>query len=166
MFRFLKADVIIGAVVFIAALYLLFEIRTFEGGDVYGALGPAYWPNFVLIVILVLSAGVIFFSIKGVLQGVIPAVEKFHFTMANLRFAASVALIAGYLILLPYVGFLVLTPFQMIAFMYLLGERSKIWIFSLPFVLTIGIVLLFTKVMYVPLPRGVGIFLSISHFVY
>ena len=162
----LKADVIISVILFVTALYLLFEIRVFDSGDVYGELGPAYWPKFVLVSILVLSALLAFFSVRGVLKGLIPAAQKINLTVANLRFAAAVALIAGYLILLPYVGFLVLTPFQMIAFMYLLGERSKVWIFSIPFVLTVGIVLLFTKVMYVPLPRGVGIFLDISHLLY
>ncbi len=63
--------------------------------------------------------------------------------MANVRFIAAVALIATYLILLPYVGFLLLTPLQMIAFMYLLGERQKVLIFTIPFVLTLGIVLHF-----------------------
>lgn len=162
----LKADVIISAIVFFAAVYLFIDIRAIDSGDVYGQLGPAYWPKFVLVSIMVFSVVLAFFSIKGVLQGVIPAAKGLQFTVANVRFIAAVSLIAGYLTLLPYVGFLVLTPFQMIAFMYLLGERKKIWIFTLPLVLTIGIVLIFTKAMYVPLPRGVGIFLEISHLVY
>ncbi|BDD87914.1 tripartite tricarboxylate transporter TctB family protein [Desulfofustis limnaeus] len=167
MFRsLLKADVIISAIVFCAALYLYVEIKALDSGDVYGQLGPAYWPKFVLVSIMVFSVMVAFFSIKGVLQGTIPAVQKITFTAEKVRFIAAVSLITGYLVLLPFVGFLVLTPFMMIAFMYLLGERSKVWIFTIPFVLTIGIVLIFTKAMYVPLPRGVGIFLSISHLLY
>ncbi|MBE0584878.1 MAG: tripartite tricarboxylate transporter TctB family protein [Desulfofustis sp.] len=162
----LKADVIISAIVFFAAVYLYIDIKAMDSGDVYGQLGPAYWPKFVLVSIMVLSVGVAFFSIKGVVQEEIPAAKGLHFTAANARFIAAVSLIAGYLILLPYVGFLVLTPFQMMIFMYLLGERKKIWIFTIPFVLTIGIVLIFTKAMYVPLPRGVGIFLEISHLLY
>lgn len=166
MFRpFLKADVIISAILFFGSLYLLFAVKEYSG-DIYGKLGPGYWPTFVLIMIMTFSVGVAFFSIKGVLQGKIASFEKFRLTAANYRFIAATFLIAGYLILLPYVGFLVLTPFQMIAFMYLLGERKKIWIFTIPFIITIGIVLLFTKVMYVPLPRGVGFFLDISHLLY
>jgi hypothetical protein len=115
---------------------------------------------------MILSIGVAFFSIKGVLQGAIPAFKGLQFTAANVRFIAAFSLIAGYLIFLPYIGFLVLTPFMMMAFMYLLGERKKIWIFSLPFALTVSIVLIFTKAMYVPLPRGAGFFLKISQLVY
>lgn len=166
MFRaFLKADVIISAILFFVSLYLLFAVREFSG-DTYGKLGPGYWPTFVLIMIMIFSVGVAFFSIKGVLQGKIPPFKEFRLTAANYRFVAATALVAGYLILLPLMGFLVLTPFQMIAFMYLLGERKKRWIFTIPFIITIGIVLLFTKVMYVPLPRGVGFFLDISHLLY
>ncbi|MCB2215396.1 tripartite tricarboxylate transporter TctB family protein [Desulfofustis glycolicus] len=163
---FLKADVIISVILFAVSLYLLSEIKIYDSGSVYGKLGPAYWPKFVLYMIMFLSVGVAFFSIKGVLQGTIPPFERLQFSSANLRFGAAVALIAGYLLLLPYVGFLVLTPLQMIAFMFLLGERNKVLIFSIPFVLTLGIVLLFTKVMYVPLPRGAGVFLEISHLLY
>jgi hypothetical protein len=162
----LKADVIISVIVFCVALYLYVEVKAMDSGDVYGQLGPAYWPKFVLASIMVLSVMVAFFSIKGVLQGTLPASKKITFTAENVRFIAAVSLITGYLVLLPFVGFLVLTPFMMIIFMYLLGERSKAWIFTIPFVLTIGIVLIFTKAMYVPLPRGVGIFLSISHLLY
>lgn len=167
MFRsLLKADVIISAIVFCAALYLFIVIKAIDSGDVYGQLGPAYWPKFVLVSIMVLSVMVALFSIKGVLQGKLPASRKLTFSAANIRFTAAVSLITGYLVLLPYVGFLVLTPIMMIAFMYLLGERNKLLMFTIPFVLTIGIVLVFTKAMYVPLPRGAGIFLSISHLLY
>lgn len=161
-----KADVIISLIFFVTALYLFFETRALGAGDAYGQLGPAYWPTFVLVLIMVFSLAVAFFSITSVLKGTIPAAPAWRFTAANARFIAAAGLIAAYLLLLPYVGFLVLTPLQMIAFMYLLGERQKIWIFTIPFVLTLGIVLMFTKVMYVPLPRGAGIFLSISHLIY
>ncbi len=167
MFKALfKADVVISVIVFVISVFLFFEIKKIDSGDVYGQLGPAYWPKCILVSLMVLSVMMAFFSVSGVLKGTIPGVRPFHFTVANARFLAAVALIAGYLILLPYVGFLVLTPLQMIAFMYLLGERKKAWIFTMPFALTLVIVLLFTKAMYVPLPRGVGIFLQISHLLY
>jgi putative tricarboxylic transport membrane protein len=162
----LKADVIISTILFFTAVYLFIDIKAMDAGSAYGQLGPAYWPNFLLFWIMILSIGVAFFSIKGVLQGVIPAFKGLQFTAANVRFIAAFSLIAGYLIFLPYIGFLVLTPFMMMAFMYLLGERKKIWIFCLPFALTASIVLIFTKAMYVPLPRGAWFFLKISQLVY
>ena len=164
--RFIKADLVISAITFIGALYLLLETRTFGTLDAFGKLGPDYWPKFVLVAIMAVSVGVAFNTIKGVLKGTIEASKNIEFTKGSVRLVFAISLIGGYLILLPYVGFLVLTPIQMIAFMLLLGEKSKVWIFTIPFVLTIGVILVFTKVMYVPLPRGVGIFLEISHLLY
>ena len=163
----LKSEVIISAICAAGALYLFFETKTFGNLDVYGSkLGPEAWPKLILVSIIALSAGLAFNTIKGVLKGKILEAQKIQFTSANLRFVTAVTLIATYLGLLPVIGFLVLTPVMMIGFMYLLGEKSKAWIFSIPFVLTLGIVLMFTKVMYVPLPRGMGIFLKISHLLY
>ncbi|MBT7049380.1 MAG: tripartite tricarboxylate transporter TctB family protein [Desulfobacula sp.] len=163
----LKSEVIISAICAAGALYLFFETKAFGNLNVYGAkLGPDIWPKLILVSIMALSVGLAYNTIKGVLKGIIPASDKIQFSAANLRFIAAAGLIATYLALLPLVGFLVLTPVMMIAFMYLLGEKSKTWIFSIPFVLTIGVVLVFTKLMYVPLPRGTGIFLKISHLLY
>ena len=130
----LKADVVISVIVFVVSAYLFFEIKKIDSGDVYGSSGPAYWPKFILVI----ADGAQCWSgslsrSAGVLRGTIAGVKPFHFKVANARFLAAVAIIAVYLILLPYVGFLVLTPLQMIAFMYLLGERQKVWIFTLAF---------------------------------
>ena len=163
----LKAEVIISAICAAGALYLFFETKTFGNVDVYGSkLGPGFWPRLILVSMMALSAGLAYNTIRDVLKGKIPEFDKIKFSSANLRFIAAVTLIAVYLGLLPVIGFLVSTPVMMIAFMYLLGEKSKTWIFSVPFVLTLGIVLVFTKLMYVPLPRGMGIFLKISHLLY
>ena len=163
----LKSEVIISAICAAGALYLFFEAKTFGNLDVYGGqLGPGFWPKLILVSIMALSAGLAFTTIKGVLKGTIPEYKKIDFSADNVRFIAATTLIAVYLGLLPVIGFLVLTPVMMISFMYLLGEKSKAWIFSIPFVLTLGIVLVFTKIMYVPLPRGTGIFLKISHLLY
>ena len=162
----LKSDVIISVIVFAGALYLFFETKTFGSLDVFGGLGPEYWPQFVLVSLMALCVGLAVSTIRTALKVNVVKTPKIKFSADNVRFVAAVALIASYLGLLPVVGFLVLTPVMMIAFMVLLGERSKTWILSIPFVLTLGIVLVFTKIMYVPLPRGMGIFLKISHLLY
>ena len=163
----LKSEVIISAICAAGALYLFFETNAFGNLDAYdGQLGPDVWPKLILVSIMALSAGLAYNTIKGVLKGTLPESTKIKFSADNVRFIAATTLIAAYLCLLSVIGFLVLTPVMMIAFMYLLGERSKVWIFSIPFVLTLGIVLVFTKLMYVPLPRGTGIFLKISHLLY
>ncbi|MBU2262526.1 MAG: tripartite tricarboxylate transporter TctB family protein, partial [Proteobacteria bacterium] len=77
-------------------------------------------------------------------------------------FFAAIGLIVAYLFLLKITGFIITTPLFMIAFMLLLGEKSKGWILGVSVVMTGIIVVLFTKAMYVPLPRGVWLFREFS----
>ena len=50
----------------------------------------------------------------------------------------------------------------MMSFMLLLGEKSKGWIVGVSIGMTAIIVVLFTKAMYVPLPRGEWLFRQFS----
>ena len=59
-------------------------------------------------------------------------------------------------------GFIAITPLFLIGFMLLLGEKSKGWILGVSIGMTVIIVVLFTKAMYVPLPRGVWLFREFS----
>ena len=160
-----KGEIVISLITFIGALYLYHETNKFGFIDLYGGLGPAFWPKVLLVLLMAFSAGVAINVYRKVKKGLLPAAAV-TLDSGKIQLFSAMGLIVLYILLMKIIGFLVLTPFVMIAFMYLLGEKSKGWIFTIPFVLTLGIVLLFTKVMYVPLPRGIGIFLSISHLLY
>lgn len=161
-----KGEIVISLITFIGALYLYHETSKFGFIDLYGGLGPAFWPRLLLVLLMVFSVGVAVGVFRKVKKGLLPAATALTLDRGKIQLFAAIGLIVLYIILMKIIGFLVLTPIVMIAFMYLLGEKSKVWIFSVPFALTIGIVLMFTRVMYVPLPRGIGIFLSISHLLY
>jgi len=160
-----KGEIVISLITIIGALYLYHETYQFGFIDLYGGLGPFFWPRLLLVLLMAFSVGVAINVFQKVKKGLLPAAAV-TLDMGKIQLFSAMGLIALYIILMKIIGFLVLTPFVMIAFMYLLGEKSKVWIFTIPFVLTIGIVLLFTKIMYVPLPRGIGIFLPISHLLY
>jgi putative tricarboxylic transport membrane protein len=157
---------IISAVIFWGSLYLYFESMKFEGLDVYGKLGPAYWPKFLLICLMALSVLVAWDAFRERKKGDSEKKESLKGDSRKVRFFFAIGLIGLYFILLQIFGFILLTPFFMIAFMYLLGERNKIWIFSVSIGITALIVFAFTKAMYVPLPRGQGMFLEFSQFFY
>jgi putative tricarboxylic transport membrane protein len=161
-----KGEIIISVVIFFGSLYLYFESMKFEGLDVYGKLGPSYWPKFLLICMMALSFLV---AVDAFRERRKKSPEKEETSRADggkVRFLFAIGFIVFYLILMQKLGFILLTPFFMIAFMYLLGERKKIWIFSVAIGMTVIIVFAFTKAMYVPLPRGQGIFLKFSQFFY
>jgi len=161
-----KGEIAISAVVFLGSLYLFFETLKFEGHQVYGKLGPAYWPRFLLICLMVLSFWVVVDAFRERKRRAPEKKESVESDSGKVRFFLAVAFIVSYFLLIRVAGFIAITPLFLIAFMVLLGERSKIWIFGVSIGITILIVLAFTKAMYVPLPRGQGIFLKFSQFFY
>jgi hypothetical protein len=60
----------------------------------------------------------------------------------------------GYVFLLPRAGFYVLTPVFVSFYMYLLGERSFIHLLLTMFLVVGGVYLIFTRLLFVPLPVG------------
>lgn len=163
---FLKGDLIISVVVFFGAVFLFFETYKFEGLAAYGELGPAYWPRFLLIWMMVLGVTIAVGTVRKARKNLSAPGLKIKLDNGKLRLIMAAGLIVSYLGLMTTVGFLTLTPLLMMAFMRLLGERSTGWIIGISFGMTIVIVLIFTKAMYVPLPRGTGVFLSISRLIY
>jgi putative tricarboxylic transport membrane protein len=161
-----KGEIVISAVIFFGSLYLYFESTKFEGLDIYGKLGPAYWPKFLLICLMGLSFLVAVDAFRDRKKRSSEKEETSKVDGGKVRFLFAIGFIASYFILMQVFGFIILTPFFMVAFMWLLGERSKIWMVGVPIGLTILIVWAFTKAMYVPLPRGQWIFLEFSHLFY
>jgi hypothetical protein len=125
-------------------------------------MGPTFWPRFLLGSLILLSGIVSVGLIRRI------AIEKawgeslMTMDRGKVRFFAAIGLSVAYLALLPVLGFIAITPAFMIAFMVLLGEKSKGWILGVSIAMTAIIVVLFTKAMYVPLPRGVWLFREFS----
>ncbi len=160
-----KGEIITTATIFMGSLFLYWETFKFEGHEVYAKLGPSYWPKFLLILLMGLSVGVAVDAFRERKRG--EAKEKtLKLDKGRLRFFIAIGLITLYFVLLKIFGFILLTPFFLIAFMYLLEERKKVWMICISFGITLIIIYVFTKVMYVPLPRGIGIFLDFSHLFY
>jgi hypothetical protein len=71
-------------------------------------------------------------------------------------------LILGYILLLEYGGFVLLTPIFVALFMILLGARKKVYI-AVGSILFVGVVtFVFGNLLFVALPRGQGIFRAFS----
>jgi putative tricarboxylic transport membrane protein len=161
-----RGEIITTAVVFLGSLYLYFEAIKFEGHEVYGKLGPAYWPKFLLICLMALSVLVAVDAFRERKKRTSEKEETSKGDIGKVRFFLAIGLIVLYFILMQIFGFILLTPFFLIAFMTLLGERKKTWILGISIGITTLIVWVFTKAMYVPLPRGQWIFLDFSHLFY
>jgi putative tricarboxylic transport membrane protein len=158
-----KGEITICGVVFFASLYLYTIAAGYQGHEIYGKLGPGFWPKFILICMMILS---ILIAVDAFRTRKKSAGEKSSEVAktggSRIRFFSALILIIAYFFLLNIVGFVALTPFFLVAFMILLGEKSWPWMIGLSIGMTVIILLAFTQAMYVPLPRGVGIFHNFS----
>ncbi|QBI21481.1 tripartite tricarboxylate transporter TctB family protein [Egibacter rhizosphaerae] len=84
----------------------------------------------------------------------------------RLRTLAAVALLVAYVALMPTVGFVPVTFVFAIAFLALLGERRILMLLGLPLVTVAVVIGVFTQLLVVPLPRGIGPFLELSTWLY
>lgn len=158
-----KGEITICGVIFFASLYLYTIAAQYKGHEVYGKLGPGFWPKFILICLMILSVliGIDAFRARKK-SSEEKSSELVKGAGSRIRFFSALILIIAYFFLLNIVGFVALTPFFLVAFMILLGEKSWPWMIGLSIGMTVIILLAFTQAMYVPLPRGLGIFHKFS----
>jgi putative tricarboxylic transport membrane protein len=158
-----KGEITICGVVFFASLYLYTIAARYKGHEIYGKLGPGFWPEFILIVMMILCFLVAVDAFRARKKSTKEKEsEAFKSAGSRIRFFSALILIVAYFILMNMIGFIALTPFFLIAFMILLGEKSWFWMIILSVGMTIFIIIAFTQAMYVPLPRGIGIFHDFS----
>jgi len=160
----LKGELIFSLLIFLGSLLLYWVTGSFGRGTVLqGAqMGPAFWPRFILGSLILLSGIVSVGTIRKIIKEKAWGESLMTMDRGKIRFFAAIGLSVAYLVLLPVLGFIAITPVFMIAFMVLLGEKSTGWIIGVSLAMTAVIVVLFTKAMYVPLPRGVWLFREFS----
>ena len=160
----LKGDLVFSILIFIGSLFLFWVTFGFdEGTALQGAqMGPSFWPRFLLGTILLMSAIVSVGTIRRMGREKAWGEQFMSLDRGKVRFFTAIGLSIAYFLLLPVIGFIASTPPFMIAFMLLLGEKSKGWILGVAVGMTAIIVILFTKAMYVPLPRGEWLFRQFS----
>lgn len=160
----LKGELIFSLFILAASVFLYWVTGSFAKTTVLqGAhMGPSFWPRVILGALIFLSCVVAGGTIRRIGKEKTWGEPILTLDRGKIRFFAALALCVAYLYLLPLAGFIAVTPLFMIAFMLLLGEKSKGWIIGVSVVMTAVVVILFTKAMYVPLPRGVGFFRDFS----
>lgn len=158
----LKGELVFSVLIVLASAVLFWMARSFVGPGIYAKLGPEFWPTIVLGALMILGVIVSVGTARKITREKAWAAPLMAMDRGTLRLFAAIALILGYLTLIHVTGFILITPPFMVLFMLLLGEKSKGWMAGVSVGMTVVIVILFTKAMYVPLPRGVGLFRNFS----
>ena len=138
--------------------YMAFQMREFRA---YKEVGPDFWPKIILICLIFSSAYLTVVNVnKWRKSKDAKAGEEDDTNWKRVLTAAVIILV--YIILLKPVGFLALTPFFIIGVMLLIRRERKRTIPVTVIVIMVMIYIIFGKLLYVPLPKGYGIFHDLS----
>jgi len=125
----------------------------------YKEVGPDFWPKIVLIILISLSAALTIFNIIKWKKSRDEVSER---EQGWKRVLIAILLAVVYVYFLKPLGFIVSTPLFILGMMLLIMPKRKK---AIPFTI-LGIMgmiyIIFAKLLYVPLPKGFGIFRDLS----
>lgn len=128
-----------------------------------GGLGPGFWPRLALIGLMLACLAKFVEEWRRVRAVPGPTLERDpRPAISRVKLAAGIALIVGYVLLAPYVGFALVTAPFVALFMLLWGSRSVTAIVANVVIGTVGLLYLFVKLVYLPLPKGDGPFETVT----
>jgi len=161
-----KSDFIVAIVLLIFCIVLLFLINVVFPTKVQETYSSHAWPSISLVGLMITSVIMLmeyYFRGKKSTQSTDSREidideEKGERPDAWKKMSLMIALSMSYLISMKYLGFLLATvSFLVIAFLAL-GIKEKKQIIFIPIIILIFYVLIFIKILYVPVPKGRWIF--------
>ncbi|MDN5344864.1 MAG: putative tricarboxylic transport rane protein [Clostridia bacterium] len=165
----LSGDLVMSLGILAIALALYLATLTFPDFPQYRAVDSDFWPKIVLAVLIFLAIMLVIESIRKQrqLQAASQSEEKQPEHAGLVRMLTAAALLLAYIFIgLQYVGFVLSTLLFTVAFMALLGNRRPLPLVLTPLLITGLSVAVFSRMLLVPLPRGVGIFYLLSLWFY
>lgn len=153
-------ELIVHIVILAISSILLALTFQFEGLNINTGGGPAFWPQILLSLIIVLELFVIAFTYKKYKNGELKK-EKDESVIYPQNLYISVTALALYIVLMQFVGFLISSIIYLVFMMYILKVKLKT---NLIVSILSGylITFVFGNLLMVPLPRGSGIFRAIG----
>lgn len=158
-------DIYSGVFLLIVSVIMFFSTFSFEALTT-SLVGPAFMPQIIAIIMAIFSIIIVvsgFKKSRSENQGnVEPEQEAEELIITEKRsykpVLISLALMIAYVVLLPYIGFLIMTAVYIFLQMLILSHvtHRKIWLFLLISIVTSAtIYYLFRNVFYVMLPTGI-----------
>jgi uncharacterized membrane protein (DUF485 family) len=151
---------------------MLFETLDLLGQGRAGEMGSGLWPFMALSVSLVLSLFMLIASMKksrAAARESVPeptaeaiAEKKRQRTTVTL----SIVTFVVYILVMPWIGFILATLLYVLAFAIALGERRRWVLAASPFLVTAVIMGVFAKFITIPFPKGIGVFAEFSRLFY
>jgi putative tricarboxylic transport membrane protein len=128
-----------------------------------GQLGPGFWPRMAL---LGLGGACVAKLVEEWRRRGVTTAGAGAAPISRARLATGIALIVLYALLTPWLGFPLVTALFVAAFLVLCGTRSLPALAASVVIGTVGLLYLFVKVVYLPLPKGDGPFETLTLLLY
>ena len=158
---------------FILAVAFLLDTRGLDEVARGDQLGPGFWPRLVLVGLALTCLGRVVGEWRRGRSGPSadpppgdPAAANPGGPISRGTLAAAIALVILYTLAAPAIGFALATAGFIVAFMWLCGARSAVAIVANAVLGTVGLLYLFIKFVYLPLPKGAGLFETLSLVLY
>jgi putative tricarboxylic transport membrane protein len=168
-----KGPIIGNAVILVFFLFLLLVSLKLQEVRRFGEIGSGFWPILILGLATLLSAILLFSSWmkrkekdgKEAEEAASPDAIASRKRARRIVVIGSVATLV-YIFAMQWIGFALATLFYVLAFIVILGERRRwVLIFS-PILVTVFILVVFSKFIAIPFPKGIGIFAELSRFLF
>ena len=162
----------VGVIVFFS--FMLVQATGLKLVRRFGDMGSGFWPIMILSAATFLSILVLIFNTRKYLkekktrtpEPQAPDRSAREIKERRMKLILSVVCLLVYILVMPYIGFVLATLFYVLAFILALGERRK-WVLAIsPFLVTAMAVAVFGKFITMPLPRGVDAFAAFSRIFY
>jgi len=146
----------------VASAYFFYLAFEFRGAFVMmrQGVGPDLFPKIFTAFIMVFSLWLIYTEVK---KG---GLSEFERPANPQNLWITIAFMLAYAFLLEIVGFIVLTPIWVAAYMLAIGMRRWRWLIGATVIFSAFMIVVFPKLMLIPLPRGIGIFREISYLIF
>ena len=170
----MKKGPIIGNAI-ILAFFLFMLLESFKLHEIrrFGEVGSGFWPILVLALASILSAILLFSSLrngreKGEKESKEPPSPN---SLASRKRARNIVILSSlatliYIFAMQWVGFAIATLLYVLAFIIILGERRKWVVIFSPLLVTVFILVVFSKFISIPFPKGIGVFADLSRFLF
>jgi putative tricarboxylic transport membrane protein len=158
-----KGEIVIPIVLIVLSIFLFVKTYGFEFTTHHQA-PPTLWPRSI-IVLLVLTCGLLIG--KFILEGRKKGAERTEKSESETKWGMvlkGVLVLFLYMFLMSYIGYIISTLAFTLAAMLMLGNRNKVHLFLTPLLTTGLVFIIFTHAMYIPLPKGISVFRTVSQF--
>lgn len=167
-----KGEIVLSAFCVAFFSFMFYEAVKLHGVGRFGEVGSGFWPMLSLGVSVILSLSWLVSTLGTLSKAKGKAVEEpTPETIAaagsrRKKVALSILCIFIYIVIMPWIGFILSTIFFIPVFALALEERRKMVLIISPFLITAITILVFAKFITIPFPKGVSIFAEFSRLFY